>query len=60
MAKSYARQAEEGIHHAREALERGNYPHTVKQCREAVEPLLKTCLRVVGVSPLSSTTLGQS
>ncbi len=51
MALSYVRQAEERIHHAREALERGNYPYVVRQCQEAVELLLKAALRLVGVEP---------
>lgn len=32
MAKSYERQARERLRHAREALERGNYPYVVRQC----------------------------
>ena len=51
MARSYARQAEEKLHHAAEALERGNYPYVVRQCQEAVELLLKAMLRLVGVEP---------
>jgi len=51
MARSYVRQAEERLHHAREALERGNYPYVVRQCQEAVELLLKAALRLVGVEP---------
>ncbi|MEM1658151.1 MAG: HEPN domain-containing protein [Candidatus Jordarchaeales archaeon] len=51
MAKSYLRQAEERIHHAKETLERGNYPYVVRQCQEAVELLLKAALRFVGVEP---------
>jgi len=51
MAKSYIRQAEERIHHAREAFERGNYPYVVRQCQEAVELLLKAVLRLVGIDP---------
>lgn len=48
MAKSYIRQAEERLYHAREALERRNYPYVVRQCQEAVELLLKAALRLVG------------
>ncbi|MDI9620022.1 MAG: HEPN domain-containing protein [Candidatus Nezhaarchaeota archaeon] len=51
MARSYIRQAEERLHHAREAVERGSYPYTVRQCQEAVEMLLKAALRLVGVEP---------
>lgn len=51
MAFSYVRQAEERLHHAREALERGSYPYVVRQCQEAVELLLKASLRLVGVEP---------
>ena len=51
MARSYIRQAEERIHHAREALQRGNYPYVVRQCQEAVELSLKAALRLVGVEP---------
>ena len=51
IARSYLRQAEERVHHAREALERGNYPYVVRQCQEAVELLLKASLRLVGVEP---------
>ena len=49
LAKS--RQAEERIKHAKEALNEGNYPYTVRQCQEAVELLLKAALRYVGVEP---------
>ncbi|MEM0218358.1 MAG: HEPN domain-containing protein [Desulfurococcaceae archaeon] len=49
MARSYLRQAEERIRHAKEALEEGNYPYVVRQCQESVELLLKAALRLVGV-----------
>ncbi|MEM1936474.1 MAG: HEPN domain-containing protein [Sulfolobales archaeon] len=49
MAQSYLRQAEERIRHAKEALERGNYPYVIRQCQESVELLLKAALRLVGV-----------
>ena len=39
MALSYLRQAEERLHHAKEALERGSYPYVIRQCQEAVELL---------------------
>jgi len=51
LAKSYIRQAEERIKHAKEALSEGSYPYTVRQCQEAVELLLKAALRYVGVEP---------
>lgn len=51
MARSYIRQAEERIRHAREALERESYPYVVRQCQEAVELLLKASLRLVGIEP---------
>ncbi len=51
LAKSYVRQAGERIKHAKEALNEGNYPYTVRQCQEAVELLLKAALRYVGVEP---------
>ncbi|MEM1512708.1 MAG: HEPN domain-containing protein [Candidatus Jordarchaeales archaeon] len=51
MARSYLKQAEERIHHARETLDRGNYPYVIRQCQEAVELLLKAALRFVGVEP---------
>ncbi|MEZ0394685.1 MAG: HEPN domain-containing protein [Desulfurococcaceae archaeon] len=51
MARSYVRQAEERLLHAREALGRGSYPYVVRQCQEAVELLLKAALRLVGVEP---------
>lgn len=51
MARSYLRQAEERLHHAREALDRGNYPFVVRQCQESVELMLKAALRLVGVEP---------
>lgn len=51
MASSYIKQAEERLHHAREAVERGNYPYVVRQCQEAVELLLKASLRLVGIEP---------
>ncbi|MEM2014416.1 MAG: HEPN domain-containing protein, partial [Desulfurococcaceae archaeon] len=49
MARSYLRQAEERIRHAKEALEGGNYPYVVRQCQESVELLLRAALRLVGV-----------
>ncbi|MEM3961462.1 MAG: HEPN domain-containing protein [Sulfolobales archaeon] len=49
MAQSYLRQAEERIRHAKEALDRGNYPYVIRQCQESVELLLKAALRLVGV-----------
>ena len=51
MARSYIRQAEERLHHAREALERGNHAYVIRQCQEAVELMLKAALRLVGVEP---------
>lgn len=51
IATSYYRQAAERLHHAREALERGNYPYVIRQYQEAVELLLKAALRLVGVEP---------
>lgn len=51
LAKSYIRQAEERMKHAKEALNGGNYPYTVRQCQEAVELLLTASLRYVGVEP---------
>jgi HEPN domain-containing protein len=51
MAKSYIRQANERLRHAREALENSNYPYVVRQSQEAVELLLKAALRLVGVEP---------
>jgi len=51
LAKSYIRQAEERIKHAKEALSEGNHPYTVRQCQEAVELLLRAALRYTGVEP---------
>ena len=51
MALSYVRQAEERLHHAEEAVERGSYPYVIRQCQEAVELMLKAALRLVGVEP---------
>jgi HEPN domain-containing protein len=51
MAKSYRRQAQERLRHAREALDSGSYPYVVRQCQEAVELLLKAALRVAGIEP---------
>ncbi len=51
MAESYIRQAEERLHHAAEALERGSYPYAIRQSQEAVELLLKAALRLVGIEP---------
>lgn len=51
MAKSYLRQAEERFKHAKEALESGNYPYTIRACQEAVELSLKAALRIVGIEP---------
>lgn len=51
IARSYVKQAEERLHHSKEALERGSYPYVVRQCQEAVELLLKAALRYVGVEP---------
>jgi len=56
MARAHIRQAEERLHHAREALERGNYPYVAGQCREAVELLLKAALRLVGIEPPNGAT----
>ena len=51
MAKSYIRQAEERVKHAKEAFSGGNYPYTIRQCQEAVELALKAALRLVGIEP---------
>jgi HEPN domain-containing protein len=51
MAKSYVRQAEERLRHAKEAFEEENYPYVVRQCQEAVELLLKAALRIAGIEP---------
>ena len=51
MAKSYERQAQERLRHAREALGDGNYPYVVRQSQEAVELLLKAALRAAGIEP---------
>ena len=51
LAKSYIRQAEERVKHAKEAFNDGNYPFTVRQCQEAVELFLKASLRIVGIEP---------
>ncbi|GGP20330.1 DNA-binding protein [Thermocladium modestius] len=51
LARSYIRQAEERIKHAREAFHDGNYPFTMRQCQESVELFLKASLRLVGVEP---------
>ena len=49
MALSYVRQAEERLHHAEEAVERGSYPYVIRQCQEAVELCLKSVLRLYGI-----------
>jgi len=51
MARSYIRQAEERLKHAKEAFEDGNYPYTIRECQEAVELSLKAALRIVGIEP---------
>ncbi len=51
MARSYLMQAEERLKHAKEALDSGNYPYTIRQCQEAVELSLKAALRLVGIEP---------
>ncbi len=51
MARSYLKQAEEGIRHASEALRSGNFPYVMRQCQEAVELSLKASLRLVGIEP---------
>jgi len=51
MARSYIRQARERLRHAREALDEGNYPYTIRQSQEAVELSLKAALRLVGIEP---------
>lgn len=51
MARSYLKQAEERLHHSREALERGNHPYVIRQAQEAVELSLKAALRFVGIEP---------
>jgi len=51
MAKSYLRQAEERLTHAKEALSDGNYAYVIRQSQEAVELALKASLRIVGIEP---------
>lgn len=51
LARSYIKQAEERVKHAKEAFHDGNYSFTVRQCQEAVELFLKASLRLVGVEP---------
>jgi HEPN domain-containing protein len=51
MARSYFRQASERLRHAEEALEGGNYAYVIRQSQEAVELMLKSALRLVGVEP---------
>lgn len=51
MARSYLRQSEERLKHAKEALEGGNYAYVLRQSQEAVELSLKAALRLVGVEP---------
>ena len=51
MAKAYIVQALERLKHSKEALATGNYPYVVRQCQEAVELMLKTSLRLVGIEP---------
>jgi HEPN domain-containing protein len=51
MARSYIRQAQKRIKHAKEAFENRNYPYVVRQSQEAVELLLKASLRLVDVEP---------
>jgi len=51
MAKSYLRQAEERLKHAKEALSDGNYAYVIRQSQEAVELALKASLRIVGIEP---------
>ena len=59
MAASYLRQAEERLKHARESLESGNYPYTIRACQEAVELSLKSALRTVGIEPPKIHDVGQ-
>ena len=51
MARSYLRQAEERLKHAKEALNDGNYAYVIRQSQEAVELSLKASLRIVGIEP---------
>jgi len=51
MARAYIRQAEERVFHAKEALQRGNYPYVIRQSQEAVELALKAALRITGIEP---------
>ena len=51
MAKSYLRQAQERLKHAKQALSDGNYAYVIRQSQEAVELALKASLRIVGIEP---------
>ena len=51
MARSYLRQAKDRLEDAQRALNRGNYPYTVRLSQEAVELALKASLRIVGIDP---------
>ncbi|HAZ31821.1 MAG TPA: DNA-binding protein [Dehalococcoidia bacterium] len=51
MARSYLRQAEERLKHAKDALSGGNYAYVTRQSQEAVELALKASLRIVGIEP---------
>ncbi len=49
MAKDYLRRARSRLIDAGSALNRGDYPETVRYSQECVELSLKACLRAVGV-----------
>ncbi|MEM2990843.1 MAG: HEPN domain-containing protein [Halobacteria archaeon] len=50
MARSYLKQAEERLKHAKEALN-NNYAYVIRQSQEGVELALKASLRIVGIEP---------
>ncbi|MEM4186250.1 MAG: HEPN domain-containing protein [Candidatus Caldarchaeum sp.] len=49
IAKAYIRQAGDRLDDAKRALERGNYPYTLRLSQECVELCLKAALKTIGV-----------
>ena len=51
MAKSYISEGVRRLRTAEQVLKEDAYAYCIRQCQEAVEPLLKAALRLVGIEP---------
>lgn len=60
MAESGVRQAGARVESAENALVKEEHSYMVRQSQEAVEPALKSVLRLVGINPLNGMTLALS